>query len=148
MPPAWSMMRMRLDAGLAQVGAGGHAGDAAAEDDDVDLVDDGITLGGRREGVVAVLGEVLVVAQVADVRPAGDQPLVALGQVLGPDGLGVVVLGVEWWRRHGEVRGPSRCEGRPHCGMRSEFPDTCVSIVMHPAITRRERERVPLIDLG
>ncbi len=81
----------------------------AAEDDDVDLVDDGITLGGRREGVVAVLGEVLVVAQVADVGPAGDQPLVALGQVLGPDGLGVVVLGVEWWRRHGEVRGTSRC---------------------------------------
>ena len=98
-----------FDAGLAQVGAGGHTGDAAAEDDDVDLVDDGITLGRRREGVVAVLGEVLVVTQVADVRPAGDQPLVALGQVLGPDGLGVVVLGVEWWRRHGEVKGTSRC---------------------------------------
>ena len=90
------------------MGSGGHTGDAAAEDDDVDLVDDGLAFGHRGEGVVAVLGEVLVVTQVANVGPARDQALVALGEVLGPDGLGVVVLGVEWCRRHGEVGGTSR----------------------------------------
>ena len=90
MPPAWSTMRIRSMPGLAQLGAGEQPGDPAADDHDVDVVGDRVALGARRERVVAVAGEVLVARQVADVGAAGDEPLVALGQVLGVDGLGVV----------------------------------------------------------
>ena len=82
-----------LDAGLAELGAGEDPGDPPAHDHDVDLVGDRVALDDRRERVVAVAGEVLVGPQVADVGAAGDQPLVALGQVLGADGLGVVAGG-------------------------------------------------------
>ena len=79
-----------LDAGLAEVGAGQDPGDPPAHDHDIDLVGDRVALDDRGERVVAVAGEVLVGPQVADVGAAGDQPLVALGEVLGADGLGVV----------------------------------------------------------
>jgi hypothetical protein len=80
-----------LDAGLAQLGPGEHAGDAPADDDDVDLVGDGIARGDGGERVVAVAGEVLVARQVPDLGPAGHEALVALGQVLGPHDLRVVL---------------------------------------------------------
>ena len=109
-----------LDTGLAQVGPDGHAGDTAADDDHIDLlahrrpVDDG------RERVVAIAGEVLVVAEVPDVGPAGHQPAVALGQVLGPHGLGVVAAGrltasVSWNGVGGPVGAPapSLCHETP-----------------------------------
>ena len=79
-----------LDPGLAELGAGQDPGDPPAHDHDVDLVGDRVALDERGERVVAVAGEVLVGPQVADLGAAGDQPLVALGQVLGADGLGVV----------------------------------------------------------
>ena len=50
---------------------------------------DRVALDVRGERVVAVPGEVRVVSQVADVGAALDQPLVAFGEVLGVDGLGV-----------------------------------------------------------
>ena len=82
-----------LDAGLAEVGARQHPGDAAADDQDVDLVVDRVAVASWRERVVAVPGEVGVVLQVTDLGPAFDQPVVAFGQVLGVDGLGVVAGG-------------------------------------------------------
>ena len=93
MPPAWSMMRIRSTPALRRLGAGQDPGDPPAHDHHVDLVGDRVALDERRERVVAVAGEVLVGPQVADVGPAGDQPLVPLGEVLGPDGLGVVARG-------------------------------------------------------
>jgi hypothetical protein len=78
-----------LHAGLAQVGAGQHPGDAAAHDDDVDLLDDRLALDPGREGVRPEASEVLVAGEVADVGPTGYEPLVPLGQVLGVDGLEV-----------------------------------------------------------
>ena len=93
-----------LDAGLAEVGAGEDPGDPPAHDHDIDLVGDRVALDDRCERVVAVAGEVLVGLQVADVGAAGDQPLVALGEVLGADGLGVVGRGSARSRR----RSPSR----------------------------------------
>ncbi len=89
-----------LDAGLAEVGAGEDAGDPPAHDHDIDVVGDRVALDDRRERVVTVAGEVLVGPQVADVGPAGDQPLVALGEVLGADGLGVVARGRWMEPRH------------------------------------------------
>ena len=85
-----------LDAGLAELGAGEHPGDPPAHDHDVDLVDDRVALDERRERVVTVAGEVLVGPQVADVGAAGDQPLVAFGEVLGTDGFGVVAARLRW----------------------------------------------------
>jgi hypothetical protein len=85
-PPAWSTMRIR-SIGLAEVGPGEHSGDPTADDHDVDLVVDRPAFDPRGEGVVAVRREVGVYLQVADVGPALDQPPVALGQVLGADGL-------------------------------------------------------------
>ena len=79
-----------LDPGLAELGAGEDPGDPPAHDHDVDVVGDRLALGDRGERVVAVVGEVLVGPQVPDLGAAGDQPLVALGEVLGADGLGIV----------------------------------------------------------
>ncbi len=76
-----------LDAGLAEVGARQHPGDAAADDQDVDFVVDRVAVGPWCERVVAVPREVGVVLQVTDLGPAFDQPAVAFGQVLGADGL-------------------------------------------------------------
>jgi hypothetical protein len=83
-----------LDAGLAEVGARQHPGDAAPDDQDVDLVVDRVAFGPRRERVVAISREVGVVLKVTDLRPAFDQPAIALGQVLGADGLLVETRGV------------------------------------------------------
>ncbi len=94
-----------LDAGLAELRAGEDSGDPPAHDDDIDVVDDGIALDVRREGVVAVAGEVLVRSQVADVRTAGYQSLVALEQVLGADGLRVVVRVRRVGTRHATTLG-------------------------------------------
>ena len=90
MPPAWSMMRIRSTPALRSWAPAEDPGDPPAHDDDVDLVGDRVALGDRGERVVTVAGEVLVGLQVADVGAVGDQPLVALGEVLGADGLGVV----------------------------------------------------------
>ena len=83
--------------------AGEDAGDAAADDHHVDVVDDRLALGVRGEGVVAVAGEVLVAGQIADVGAAGDQPLVALGQVLGVHGFGVEGHGFPFGGDHAYV---------------------------------------------
>ncbi len=79
-----------LDARLAELHPGKDSGDPPAHDHDIDVVGNRVALDDRCEGVVTVAGEVLVGLQVADVGAAGDQPLVALGEVLGADGFGVV----------------------------------------------------------
>jgi hypothetical protein len=78
-----------LDPRLAEVGAGRDARDPRADDHDVDLLGHRLPLDPRGERVGRVVAEVLVGGQVADVGPAREEPLVALGQVLRPDGLGV-----------------------------------------------------------
>ena len=84
-----------LHTGLAELDAGEDSCDPAADDHDVDVVDDRVALGHRRERVVAVVGEMLVGAQVPDVGAPGNQPLVPFGEVLGADLLGVE--GCAWW---------------------------------------------------
>ena len=74
-----------LHTGVAQLDAGEEPRDPAADNDDVDFVDDWLALCHRREGVVAVVGETLVGAQVQDVGAAGDQPFVPFGEVFGAD---------------------------------------------------------------
>ena len=94
-----------LDAGFAELRSDDNSGDPPADDDDVDLVCDRVALDHRREGVVAVAGEVLIVPQVANVGPARDQSLVAFGKVLGAHRLGVVTLGSVSSRRRSPLRG-------------------------------------------
>ncbi len=91
-----------LDTGLAEIGAGEGPGDPTADDDHVDLVSDRSPLDVRRERVVPVLGEMRIAVQVAYVRPAFDQPLVPLGEILGVDRLRVEAGGLVGWR-HGAV---------------------------------------------
>ncbi len=81
-----------FDSGLAETGSGQDPGDPPAHDHDVDVVGDRVAVHYRGEGIVAVAGEALVVAQVTDRRSAGHQPLVALCEVLGADGLEVLAL--------------------------------------------------------
>ncbi len=80
-----------LEPGLAELGAGEDPGDPPAHDDDIDFVGDRVALDDRCERIVTVGGEMFVGSQVTDVGPVGDEPLVALGQVLGADGFWVVV---------------------------------------------------------
>ena len=65
----------------------------------------GFALDVRRERVVAVAGEVLVGPQVADVGTTGDQPLVALGEVLGADRLRIEIRGRAVGFGHGSILG-------------------------------------------
>ena len=91
MPPAWSTMRIRSMPALRSWAPATHAGDPAADDHDVDIVGDRVPL-----GVTGVKGSSRYRAkcssrlEVPDVGAAGHEPLVALGQVLRLDGLGVV----------------------------------------------------------
>ena len=78
-----------LETGLAELGPGQDTGDPPTDDHDVNLVHDGVALDDRCERVITVVGEMLVGPQVADFGPTGDQAPVALGEVLGPDRLGV-----------------------------------------------------------
>ena len=90
------------EAGLAELGAGQHPGDAPTHDHHVDFVDDRVAVDHRCERVTPVAGEALVGPQIADGGAVGDQPLVPLGQVLGADGLWVVAL-----RRRGDSCHPA-----------------------------------------
>ena len=81
-----------LDAGLAEAGTGEQPRDPPADDHGIDLVDRGVPLDQRCERVLTVPGEVLIGLEVADAGAVGNQSLVALGQVLGADGLGVVAF--------------------------------------------------------
>ncbi len=89
-----------LEAGLAELDAGEDPGNPPAHDHDIDVVGDRVALDERCEWVVTVAGEMIVGLQVADAGAAGDQPFVALGEVLGSDGLGVVVRGRTMGSRH------------------------------------------------
>jgi len=103
-----------LDAGLTEAGTGEDPGDPPAHDHNIDVAGDRVALDERCERVVTVAGEVLVGPQVADVGAAGDEPLVALGEVLGADGLGVVAGSSAGSRR----RSPSQRRGRRSIGPR------------------------------
>ena len=81
-----------FDARLAEPGSGQGPGDTPAHDHDVDVVGDRLAVHYGGEGIVTVVGEALVVAQVTDGHATGHEPLVALREVLGTDGLGVEVL--------------------------------------------------------
>ena len=69
-----------------QVSAERYARNAPADDAHVDVIGDRFALGARCERVVAEACEELVGGQVADIGPARDEPLVALGEVLLADG--------------------------------------------------------------
>ena len=75
--------------GLTQLSSGQNARHTSPDDHDVDLIGNGITVEERSERVLAVLREHAVLGQVPDGRPALDQPLIALLEILGVDRFGI-----------------------------------------------------------
>ena len=86
------------DTGLAEMSAREQPGDAASDDHHVGIVGDGLPLDDRREGVGPVPRDELVVRQIADGRPAGNEPPVALRAVFGVHGFGIEDHGLPFQR--------------------------------------------------